>query len=118
MSKLKSIIARTPEDLAGVLGLPASEAREWQVQHALLRRLQEIVRRQDITHAEIARRAGASRTRVAAILNDDLEHVSTDLLVRILGALGYAVKVSVLKSGTAAYTRGSFHAGSWRHSER
>ena len=39
---------------------------------------------------------------VAAILNDDLEHVSTDLLIRILASLGYQVKVSVVKTRTAA----------------
>jgi predicted XRE-type DNA-binding protein len=75
---------------------------EWQVQHALLKRLKQIVRRQKITHAEIARRAGTARTRVTAVLNDDLEHVSTDLLIRILGSLGYRVRVSVVRSDSAA----------------
>lgn len=36
------------------------------------------------------------------MLNDDLDHVSSDLLVRILAGLGYRVKVSVGKSDTAA----------------
>ena len=102
MNKLKPIIAATPEDLAGALGLSTAAAKEWQVQHALLKRLKEIVRRQKITHGEIAKRAGTSRTRVTAILNDDLEHVSTDLLVRILAALGYRVRVSVVRSDSAA----------------
>jgi len=102
MPKLKPIVAATPEALAGVLGLSSTEAREWQVQHALLTRLKEIARQQKYTHREIARRSGTSRTRVTAILNDDLEHVSTDLLIRILASLGYRVKVSVVKTRTAA----------------
>ena len=61
-----------------MLGLSAVAAQEWQVQYALLKRLKEVVHKQKITHAEIARRAGTSRTRVTAILNDDLEHVSSD----------------------------------------
>jgi hypothetical protein len=36
------------------------------------------------------------------ILNDVIEHVSTDLLIRILASLGYRVRVSVVRSGTAA----------------
>jgi transcriptional regulator with XRE-family HTH domain len=64
--------------------------------------LKEIVKREGITHAEIARRAGTSRTRVTAILNDDLEHVSSDLLIRIIGSLGYRVKVSVVRSESRA----------------
>ena len=87
MHRLKPIVAATPEDLAGALGLPAAAAREWQVQHALLKRLKEIVRSRKITHAEIAKRSGTSRTRVTAILNDDLDHVSSDLLIRVLAAL-------------------------------
>ena len=102
MHRLKPIVARTPEELAGALGLPSVAAKEWQVQHVLLGRLKEIVRRQKITHAEVAKRAGTSRTRVTAILNDDLQHVSSDLLIRILASLGYRVKVSVVRSDTAA----------------
>ena len=102
MHRLKPIVAATPEDLAGALGLPAAAAREWQVQHALLKRLKEIVRSRKITHAEIAKRSGTSRTRVTAILNDDLDHVSSDLLIRILAGLGYRVRVSVVRSESAA----------------
>jgi len=64
--------------------------------------LKGIVLRQGITHAEVAKRAGISRTRVAAILNGDLDHVSSDLLVRILAGLGYRVKISVVRYDTAA----------------
>jgi len=88
MHKLKPIVARTPEELAGALGLSSAAAKEWQVQRILLGRLKEIVRRRKITHAEIAQRAGASRTRVTAILNDDLQHVSSDLPIRLLASLG------------------------------
>jgi predicted XRE-type DNA-binding protein len=102
MPRMKPIVATTPEELAGALGLPAVAVKEWQVQHVLLKRLKAIVRRQQITHAEIARRAGTSRTRVTAILNDDLEHVSSDLLIRILASLGYRVRVSVVRSDSAA----------------
>jgi predicted XRE-type DNA-binding protein len=102
MSRIKPIVAKTPEDLAKIMGLPPAIAKEWRVQHALLKRLKEIVHREGITHAQIAARAGTSRTRVTAILNDDLDHVSTDLLIRILASLGYRVKVSVTRADTAA----------------
>ena len=102
MPERKPIVAATPESLARALGLPSTEAKQWQVQHALLTRLKQIVRVHRFTHLEIARRSGTSRTRVTAILNDDLEHVSTDLLIRILAALGYRVKVSVVRSRDAA----------------
>jgi predicted XRE-type DNA-binding protein len=102
MHRVKPIVAATPEELAEALGLSAVAAKEWQVQHILLKRLKEIARRQKLTHAQIARRAGTSRTRVTAILNGDLEHVSSDLLIRILASLGYRVRVSVVRSDSAA----------------
>ena len=98
MPKVKPVVARTPKELAEALALPAADAKEWQVQHDLSARLKEIARKQKYTHAQIARRSGTSRTRVTAILNDDLEHVSSDLLIRILASLGYRVRVKVVKS--------------------
>ena len=102
MPKVKPIVASTPEALASNLGLSSAPAKEWHVQHHLLKRLKEIAQREKVTHAEIAKRAGTSRTRVTAILNDDLEHVSSDLLIRIIASLGYRVKISVVRSGSAA----------------
>jgi predicted XRE-type DNA-binding protein len=98
MPKVKPVVAKTPEELAETLALPAADVKEWQVQYDLAARLREIVRKQKYTHAQVAISSGTSRTRVTAILNGDLEHVSTDLLIRILGSLGYKVRVSVVKS--------------------
>jgi predicted XRE-type DNA-binding protein len=98
MPKVKPVVANTPEELAETLALPSADAKEWQVQHHLAARLKEIACKQKYTHAQVAALSGTSRTRVTAILNGDLDHVSTDLLIRILGSLGYRVRVSVVKS--------------------
>jgi predicted XRE-type DNA-binding protein len=100
MPKIKPVVARTPESLARTLGLSAAEAQEWRFQHDLLSRLKVVVKREAVTHADLARRAATSRPRVTAILNGDLEHVSSDLLIRLLAALGYRVRAVV--SRTAA----------------
>ena len=102
MSKVKPVVATTPEGLARALGLDAAETHEWQVQHALLKRLRRIVQDEGLTHAELARRGGSSRTRVTAILNGNLDQVSTDLLIRLVSAVGYRVKVSVTRVVSAA----------------
>jgi predicted XRE-type DNA-binding protein len=102
IDKKKKIIARSPEQIANAIGLTAADSKEWQVQYALLKRLQQVVREEGLTHAEVARRGGSSRTRVTAILNGNLDKVSSDLLIRLLGALGYRVKVSVVRVDTAA----------------
>lgn len=96
--KARTITGRSSTTLARTLGLGPREAQEWQVQHALLKRLQHIVRDQSLTHAEVARRGGSSRTRVTSILNGNLDNVSSDLLIRLLAGLGYRVKVSVTRA--------------------
>ena len=102
INRNKKIIARSPEEIAKAIGLTGADSKEWQVQYALLKRLQQVVREEGLTHAEVARRGGSSRTRVTAILNGNLDKVSSDLLIRLLGALGYRVKVSVVRVDTAA----------------
>jgi predicted XRE-type DNA-binding protein len=98
MHRIKPIVARTPEGLAATLGLSEAAVGEWQIEHVLAQRLQEVARRQTTTYAEIPKRAGISRTTVTAVLNGDLDHVSSDLLIRILASLGYRVRVSVAKA--------------------
>ncbi len=100
--KAKPIIATTLEAVAETLGLDGAEASEWQVQYSLLKRLRKIVAEGSLTHAEVAQRGGSSRTRVTAILNGNLDNVSTDLLIRLLAALGYRVRVSVSRMESAA----------------
>lgn len=99
--KSNSISAKTPEALARTLGLGSAESQEWQVQHALLKKLRQVVKDEELTHAEVALRAGSSRTRVTSILNGNLDQVSSDLLIRLLGSLGYRVKVSVSRDSAA-----------------
>jgi predicted XRE-type DNA-binding protein len=96
------VAANTPEDLAKTLGLNGLQAQEWQVQHTLLKRLRQIVLDNGLTHAEVAKRGASSRTRVTSILNGNLDNVSSDLLIRLLAALGYRVKVSVSRLDSAA----------------
>ena len=103
MIKTKTAItARTPDALAQTLGLTGAESQEWQVQHALLKRLRKIVHDESLTHAEVAKRGGSSRTRVTSILNGNLDNVSSDLLIRLLSALVYRVRVSVSRIDSAA----------------
>lgn len=102
MKKTKIVVARTPEALARTLGLSGFESHEWQVQHSLLKKLRQIVRDDSLTHAQVAQRGGSSRTRVTSILNGNLDHVSSDLLIRLLSGLGYRVKVSVSRIDSAA----------------
>ena len=46
------------------------------------------------THAQVAALAGTSRTRITALINRNTKDISTDLMLRVLGALGVAAKIT------------------------
>src|SRR5438067_12017447 len=102
MKNRKSIIARTANDLAKVLGLSPLDALEIEVRSDLNERIIQIVRRSGLTHAQVAKAAHTSRTRLTAILNRDTHDVSTDLLLRIVAALGYRARITLHRARRAA----------------
>jgi len=93
MSRRKLIVARNSRELAEVLRISGSDRVALEVQVELSGRIALEVRSMGITHANLAKLASTSRPRVTAILNGNLEGVSTDLLLRILAALGVKVQL-------------------------
>ena len=97
MTKIKPIVARDTDELARILGLSALDAVEMQVRRQINEKIIQAVKDSGLTHAQVAKTAQTSRARLTAILNRNTAHVSTDLMLRILAALGY--------NATSAYTR-------------
>src|SRR5882724_11366988 len=90
----KTIVTRNAFELADALGLTPADAVEIEVRSALNDKIVEVVKKHGLTHAQVAKVAETSRTRVTAILNRNTQDVSTDLLLRILARLGYRAKIS------------------------
>ncbi len=93
MKKTNAIVTRNAAELAKTLGLTAADGAEIELRSDLNTKIAKVVARKGLTHAEVARLAGTSRTRVTAILNRNTKDVSTDLLLRVLYALGYRAKI-------------------------
>ena len=98
----KSIVTRTAIELFRTIGLSLLDAAEIEVRSDLNEQIIKLVRRRRLTHAEIAKAAGTSRSRVTAILNHNTHQVSTDLLLRILAALGYRARITIYPIKPAA----------------
>jgi predicted XRE-type DNA-binding protein len=94
----KTIRTKTAEDLGRALGLSAAETGEMEFRSDLTCVLAKIIQNGKSTHAEIAKRAGTSRTRVTAIANGNTQGMSTDLLIRVLSATGYRAELRVRKA--------------------
>lgn len=96
--KSKATVTRNAFELADALGLTPADAVEMEVRSALNDKIVEIVKKHGLTHAQVAKVAETSRTRVTAILNRNTQDVSTDLLLRILARLGYRAKIRFSKA--------------------
>jgi predicted XRE-type DNA-binding protein len=92
------IRAKTAEDLGNALGLSGPETCEIEFRSELTCALAKIIQNGKFTHAEVARRAGTSRTRVTAIANGNTQGISTDLLIRVLSATGYRAELRIRKT--------------------
>jgi predicted XRE-type DNA-binding protein len=94
MKKSKSLVTRNASELAKALGLSPADGAEIELRSTLNSKIIEAVHRKNLTHAQVARLARTSRTRVTAILNRNTKAVSTDLLLRVLYSLGYTAKIT------------------------
>jgi len=94
----KLVTVGTADDLGRALGLSAADTAEMEFRSELTVALAKIIQSGRLTHAEIAKRAGTSRTRVTAIGNGNTQGVSTDVLIRVLAATGYRAEVRVRKT--------------------
>jgi predicted XRE-type DNA-binding protein len=93
MKKSRVVVARTAAELAEALGLTRADGAEIQLRSDLNSKIVSIVRDKGLTHVQVARLARTSRTRVTAIMNRNTKDISTDLLLRVLYALGYTAKI-------------------------
>ena len=98
MKKIDPVVTSNAKELATALGLTPADGAEIELRSELNSKIVEIVARKKLTHAEVARLAKTSRTRVTAILNRNTRSVSTDLLLRVLYALGYMAKLRIRRA--------------------
>ncbi len=89
MKKTKhSVTIRDSAGLARALGLKKEDGVAMEFRARLNKKIVELTLAQGLTHVELSRKTGASRTRITAILNGNTMGISTDFLLRILSALG------------------------------
>jgi predicted XRE-type DNA-binding protein len=98
MKKSKVMVTRSASGLAKALGLRPADGAEIELRSDLNSKIIGVVQRKNVTHAQVARLARTSRTRVTAILNRNTKDISTDLLLRVLYALGYTAKIKFQKA--------------------
>ncbi len=71
------------------------QAANLKARAGLMRQIEEIVKRNDWTQAEAAKRCGVTQPRMNDLLRGRVSRFSLDALVNISTALGYEVKVEI-----------------------
>jgi predicted XRE-type DNA-binding protein len=102
MRKIRPIVTRTAMELAEAMGLSREDGMEMELRCTLNDKVIAAVKDAGLTHAQVAKAARTSRSRVTAILNRNTVNVSTDLMLRILFALGYRLEVRFSRVRRAA----------------
>ena len=94
MNLTKPVVAEDAPALAEILGLTPIDGAEIQLRSDLNDTIIEVVEKSGLTHAQVAKLARTSRSRMTAILNRNTHDVSTDLMLRIMASLGYRAKLT------------------------
>lgn len=96
--KVKSkLVAKDAQELAEILGLTPADGVEIEFSVELNDKIINIVKRQEITHAEVAKLTGVGRTKITSIMNRNLHEISIKTLIRVLSGLGYKVSPKISK---------------------
>ena len=87
--------AKNTKQLCKLLGIPESEAAKIEIRRELVFAIKKMVEKHKWTHEKAAEEAGVGRTVITAILNGNLEKISTDRLIDNAHQIGLKVKLKV-----------------------
>jgi predicted XRE-type DNA-binding protein len=87
--------AKNTKELCKLLGLPPSAAPKIEIRIELASAIRNELERQELTHAQAAKKTGVGRTVITAIANGNLKSISTDRLIDVAQGLGLKIQVKV-----------------------
>ena len=83
------------KQLCKQLGIPMSEAVKIEMRRNLVIAIQKTIQKNNWTHIKAATEAKVGRTVITAILNGNLDKISTDRLIDIAQRVGLKVRLKV-----------------------
>ena len=87
--------AKNLAELCRLMGLPESEAPKLQIRLDLAKAIRRTIEKKDLTHIKASEKTGMGRTVITAIMNGNLDKISTDRLIDIAQALGLKLHLKV-----------------------
>ena len=90
-----SVDAKSLEDLCSLLGLPETEVPKLRLRLEIVNGIRSAMIKQNLTHQEAAEKCGIGRTVITAVVNGNLNKISTDRLIDIAQGLGLSLLLKV-----------------------
>jgi predicted XRE-type DNA-binding protein len=87
--------AKNAKELCKLMGLPETEAPKIEMRTQLVVAIKRSIERQKLTHAQASAKSGVGRTVITAIVNGNLDRISTDRLIDVAQNLGLKVQLRV-----------------------
>ncbi|MCB0415354.1 MAG: XRE family transcriptional regulator [Bdellovibrionales bacterium] len=87
--------AKNTKELCKLLGISEKEAVKIEIRRNLVVAIKKVIEKQKWTHEVAAEEADVGRTVITAIVNGNLQKISTDRLIDIAQNLGLTVKLKV-----------------------
>ena len=87
--------AKNIKELCKILGIPPSQAAKAEIRRDLVIAIKDIIKKNEWTHAQAAQRANVGRTVITAIVNGNIQSISTDRLIDIAYNLGLSLQLKV-----------------------
>jgi predicted XRE-type DNA-binding protein len=91
----KNVDVKNLEELCNILGLPEKEIPKLRIRLELAQGIRSVVEKNHFTHAEAAIKSCVGRTVITAIMNGNLDKISTDRLIDIAQGLGLKLHLEV-----------------------
>ena len=97
MAKIKTTVSRNAQELAKALWLSPADGAEIEFRAELNIAIITRFRKSRMTQETLAKKAGVSRSRVTALLNNNSTGLSTDFMLKVLNALGFKASLKISK---------------------
>lgn len=84
--------------LAALLNISPSRGMEAIIKAQLIKGILEVLKKEELTHQELAKRSGLPRSAVTGILAGSLQKVTIDRVLRLVEAVGLTAEVKLKKA--------------------
>ena len=72
------------KDFGNLLGLSDSDVIEAEIKASLMKKIRDLVKKQGLTHQEVAEISGIGRTVITQIVNCSIQRITIDRLIKVL----------------------------------